>query len=222
VVRVPDEVPDAVASASSCALRSVVHAFDRLGPMRQDTRVVIQGAGALGLFALALALAAGVREVTVVGAPAERLEIARGWGATNTIDLADLPDPAQRVAEVRTLMGDRRGADVVIEVSGVAAAFSEGVEMLRPGGRYVVVGPVDQVAASIRPGDIVLKQLTILGSVSATAEHYHRALGFVRDHRDRFSFGDVVSGVYEFADINLAMTRMMAHEELKAAIRFAQ
>jgi L-iditol 2-dehydrogenase len=52
-VKVPDDVPDEVAAASSCALRTVVHGFDRLGPLDERHTVVIQGTGPLGLFSLA-------------------------------------------------------------------------------------------------------------------------------------------------------------------------
>src|SRR3989454_488588 len=68
-VRIPDDVPDGVAAAASCALRTVVHAFDRLGRIEPHQRVVIQGAGPLGLFATAVANHAGVSDLIVVGAP---------------------------------------------------------------------------------------------------------------------------------------------------------
>ena len=54
-VRVPDGVSDGVASAASCALRTVIHAFERVGRIGPHERVVIQGAGPLGLFATAVA-----------------------------------------------------------------------------------------------------------------------------------------------------------------------
>lgn len=52
-VKVPDEISDAVAAASACSLRTIVHAFDRLGALDDRQTVVVQGTGPLGLFAVA-------------------------------------------------------------------------------------------------------------------------------------------------------------------------
>jgi D-arabinose 1-dehydrogenase-like Zn-dependent alcohol dehydrogenase len=79
-VRIPDGVPDGVASAASCALRTVIHAFDRVGRIEPHQRVVIQGAGPLGLFATAVANHAGVSELIVVGAAARRRGRGTDWG----------------------------------------------------------------------------------------------------------------------------------------------
>ncbi|MGW2354711.1 alcohol dehydrogenase catalytic domain-containing protein [Actinacidiphila glaucinigra] len=58
-VRVPDDVPDAVASAAACSLRTVMHGFERLGRIAATDTVVVQGAGPVGLFAVAKAVAEG-------------------------------------------------------------------------------------------------------------------------------------------------------------------
>ena len=55
LVKVPDTVKDHWASAASCALRSVVHAFERLGTLREPEIVVVQGTGPVGLFATVMA-----------------------------------------------------------------------------------------------------------------------------------------------------------------------
>jgi L-iditol 2-dehydrogenase len=116
-VKVPDTVSDLNASAAACALRTVVHAFDRLGGLDDRHSVVVQGSGPLGLYSVAKAVAGGASTVIAIGGPAARLEIAKGWGATHTIDIGEVTDPAQRAALVRELTGGK-GPDVVVEVSG--------------------------------------------------------------------------------------------------------
>src|SRR5262245_54223697 len=88
-VRIPEAGPDGVASAASCALRTVIHAMDRVGRIEPHQRVVIQGAGPLGLFATAVANHAGVSEVIVVGAPERRLTLARRWGASAVVSVGE-------------------------------------------------------------------------------------------------------------------------------------
>src|SRR5581483_5628788 len=49
-VRVPDGIPAHWASAASCAVRTVMHAFERLGPIAPGEDVLVQGSGPIGLF----------------------------------------------------------------------------------------------------------------------------------------------------------------------------
>jgi hypothetical protein len=99
-IRVPDAVDSELASAASCALRSVIAAFNRLGALDYRDTVLIQGAGPLGLFATAVASMHAPRRLIVIGAPDARLELAREFGADATISIEAYPDPAERTAIV--------------------------------------------------------------------------------------------------------------------------
>jgi L-iditol 2-dehydrogenase len=216
-VKVPAEVPDELAAAAGCALRTVVHAFDRLGVLDDRHSVVIQGSGPLGLFALAKALRGGARRVAVIGGPAARLAVARSWGAELTIDIADVPDTQQR----RELIQDwsqAPGADVVVEMSGAPVALSEGIDLLRPGGRYLLVGQLHPETVPIAPARLVTGQLTLIGCASGAVAHYARALRFLADTRDRFDWSAMISNVYPFERINDALDGMRALTEVKPAI----
>ena len=218
-VRVPDIVPDELAAAAACALRTMVHGFDRLGRLDDRHAVAIQGSGPLGLFSVALAARSGPSRIIVIGGPGPRLEVARRWGATHTLDIADEPDPAAR-AEIVREWTDGYGPDAVIEVSGAVSAFPEGLAMVRRGGRYLVVGQLHDREASIRPGEITRKHVRIIGSISASVAHYHRALQFIAHNWERFSWTDLISNRYPLEEINEAMRRMQRWEEIKPAIVF--
>ena len=218
-IKVPDEVPSDIASAASCALRTVINGFDRLGRIAPDETVVIQGAGALGLFSTALAVHAGASQVIVFGAPDERLRVAERWGASRTVSIERLPDADARRDEVLRATGGR-GADIVIEVSGGHTAFPEGLDLCRPGGRYLVIGQIGGHRVSIAPTTIVLKQITIIGAQSGGPDHYHKALQFIKATRHRFTFQDLLTNRYNLADINQALEAMRAFREVKAVIEF--
>ena len=213
----PDVVPDELASAASCALRTVVHGFDRLGRIRDTDRVAIQGAGLLGLFATALAVRSGAPSVIVVRGPAERLEVARRWGATHTLDIGELPDPAERRSRVLD-WAEGRGPEVVIEVSGARSAFPEGIELIARGGRYLVLGQRHDEAVEVRPSDITGKHLRVVGSISAGVDHYARALAFLAHNWERCPWMDLISNRYRLKEINVALERMREWREIKAAI----
>lgn len=220
-LKVPDAVSDAIASAVSCAFRTVIAAFDRLGRIGEGDAVLIQGSGPLGLFATALASVSGATKIIVIGGPAARLELAREWGADCTIDIAEVPEAAEREKIVRAQTGGR-GADVVMEFSGVPAAFNEGMAMLRMGGRYLVPGQAHGSTVPFNPSLIMIKQATVIGSRSGGIDTFHRAMKFLERHADRFEWDRIISGSYRLEDINRAMDKMQRWEEIKPVITFAE
>src|SRR5690606_10084887 len=86
-IKVPANVKPEWASAGSCALRTIVGGYERLGSIEPWQTVVSQGSGPVGLFATALAKAAGANRIIVVGAPDARLDLAREWGATDIVSV---------------------------------------------------------------------------------------------------------------------------------------
>jgi threonine dehydrogenase-like Zn-dependent dehydrogenase len=214
---VPDGVPDGVASAASCALRSVIHAFDRLGRIEPHQRVVIQGAGPLGLFATAVANHAGVSELIVIGAPERRLALAKRWGASAVVSVEELPTAEARLARVRELTGGL-GADVVLELSGAPYAFAEGLDFLRGGGRYAVVGQLGGPLTPVQAALFVRKGATILGVQSADIGQFWKALEFVRRTSSRYDFEAMLTTRYPLDRINDAIQAMRAFREIKPLV----
>jgi len=213
---VPDGVPNELASLSSCALRSVMNAIDVLDGIGAAEVVAIQGAGPLGLLATAVAKVAGARRVITIGDPDARLAIARDFGADETISV-EHTSPAERTDRVRAA-SDGRGADIVMEFAGHPQAFNEGLDMIRRGGRYVVVGQLGSGTTTFRPALIVSKQLKILGSLSGRAKAYWKALDFISAHQGRIPFHRMISNRYSLDQIDTAMERMKRYQEIKPVI----
>ena len=201
--KVPDELPDDLVAPANCALSQVLYSLHRIGVWLGDT-VLIQGAGGLGLCAAAVAKEMGAGQVIVVDRLAARLALAREFGADATIDLTALPDPADRVRFVQERT-DGRGADVALEVAGVPAVVQEGLDLLRFGGRYCLVGNIVAGArGEIVPHDIVRASREVLGVVGYEAWVLPRALDFLRRTRDRYPFHKLVSHRYPLDEINRA------------------
>ncbi|MDA4127795.1 MAG: alcohol dehydrogenase catalytic domain-containing protein, partial [Thaumarchaeota archaeon] len=101
--------------------------------------VVIQGSGPLGLSHATMAKMVGAGKVVVIGAPKERLELAKRMGADLTIDISKYDTPKERIAEIRGVT-EGRGAELVVECVGIPAAIAEGLEMVSMAGTYLTVG----------------------------------------------------------------------------------
>ncbi len=82
----------------------------------------------------------------MIGAPSHRLEMALELGATETLNLQDFPTPEARVQRIRDITNGR-GADVVIKCAGTKSVVQEGLEMVRSGGRYLLVGSATDFGA---------------------------------------------------------------------------
>jgi threonine dehydrogenase-like Zn-dependent dehydrogenase len=217
-LRVPDSVPSELASLSSCALRSVMNAMSQLGRIEPYETVVVQGAGPLGLLATANAKVRGARRIIVIGSPTARLEMAREFGADVCIPVEGT-GTGERVDRVLELT-EGRGADIVMEFTGVPAAFEEGLQMARKGARYLVVGQLGEGRVELQPSLIVKKNINVIGSFSGDARSYSLALQFIERHQRDFPFGAMITGRYALDDVNQAMARMKAYQEIKPVITF--
>lgn len=217
-VRVPEAVSSDLASVASCALRSVMKAFREIGRLSSSEHVLIQGSGPLGLLATAVSVAAGVRSVTVIGGPTDRLELAERFGAAHVLDVTRT-SPQERAALVADWT-EGYGPDVSFEFSGNPHAFAEGLALTSRGGRYMVVGQLGKGEVTIAPSAITAKNLAVLGSFSGGTRDYWDALRFFERFQDQFPFTDLITGTYELDTVNDALVSMKAEREIKPLIRF--
>lgn len=213
VVRVPDELSSATAAAASCAYRTIMHAYDRLGAIKSHERVLVQGSGPLGIFAAAVAREQGAKEVLLIGAPAGRLEIAGRMGVDALLDLEVVSDPAARVEWVKEHT-DGRGADVVIQAAN-NHAVPEGLSMLRDGGRYVSVGVGG--AASVPVGGLP-GEMTLYTVRSGEPRHWLQAIDFLASRGARYPFEEMITARHSLDQVNEAMSAMADYSVVKAAI----
>lgn len=216
-VLVPDNVPNELASLSSCAFRSVMNAMDNLEGIGPNDAVVVQGVGPLGLLATAVAKISGARRVIAIGAPDARLDLARDFGADEVLSI-ERTSPEERLDAVRSLT-DGRGAEIVMEFTGAPQAVNEGLDLVRKGGRYVLVGQLGTGTVTIRPSQIVAKNLRVMGSFSGDAKSYWKALDFMSRHKDDVPFERMISNRYTLDQVNTAMERMKAFQEIKPVIQ---
>ena len=216
VYKVPDRIPDAVAASANCALSQVIYGIDQIG-LRYGETFLVQGAGGLGLNAIAVAKELGATVIVIDGIDA-RLQQAKAFGADHTINMGELPTVEERVAEIQRLTGGR-GADVALEVTGVPAAFAEGLQQVRRGGRYLVMGNLSPGSTvPYDPGYVTRKALTIKHVDRYEGRYLWKALTFLSDHLEKYPFGHLVDAVYGLDDVKTALEDSLARKVTRAAI----
>lgn len=200
--RVPDELPDEVLAPVNCALGTVTQGLLSAGASEGQS-VVIQGAGGLGLSAAAMAKDMGADRVIVLDRLAGRLETARRFGADETIDITVYDTPRARLDRVRELTHGR-GADIVMELVGLASLVPEGIAMLRNGGTFVEIGNiVPGSTVEIEPSQL-LRGKRIIGSAMYHPGILPMLLSFLVRTQDRYPFDSMISHRFPLAEINEA------------------
>jgi alcohol dehydrogenase len=207
VHRVPDELDPVVAT-----LFNPLGAGIRWGVTVPQTDagdvVAVLGPGVRGLSVVAAVRDAGAGFVMVTGRgarDAERLEVARAFGADLVVDVAE-HDP------VRALRRATGGlADVVVDVTAKAPeAFAQAVALARPAGTVVVAGTRGAPAPpDFSPDTIVLKELRIVGALGVDSDAYRAALAMLAARRSLFA--DLPRRVVGLADAE-ALIRSLAGE----------
>jgi alcohol dehydrogenase len=105
------------------------------GKVSPGSTVAIVGSGPIGLAALLTAQFFSPAEIIMIDLDENRLEIARRFGATRTINSAD----GKAAEQVMTLTGGR-GVDTAIEAVGVPATFQICQDLVGPGGVIANIG----------------------------------------------------------------------------------
>ncbi|WP_018771038.1 NAD(P)-dependent alcohol dehydrogenase [Arthrobacter sp. 162MFSha1.1] len=121
----PDTIPAEIGAAIE-PLAVAVWAVER-AQVHKGQRVLITGAGPIGLLVAQVAAAQGAAEIVVTDVNDDRLAVATKFGATRTINTATTPL-------------DLAGMDRLIECSGSTRALADGIQTLAPATRATVVG----------------------------------------------------------------------------------
>ena len=206
VFKVPDALPDEVVAGVNCAMAQVTCGWD-LANVQLGETVVIQGAGGLGLYAIAVARERGAGRIIVVDGVRERLEVAAMFGADEFVDIQDLPEPAQRIARVKELTRGW-GADVVMEVGGFPKITEEGIQMVGSGGRYVEIGNISPgLTYAADPAFWVTQNITIFGNNHYGRRHLRDALDMLARTTHKYPYQRIVSHKFPLTEINEAFAQ---------------
>ncbi|MDQ6677512.1 MAG: zinc-binding dehydrogenase, partial [Acidobacteriota bacterium] len=209
IFKLDDDLPGEAVIGAGCALTTAIHGLER-APVEWGDTVVVQGAGPVGLAALAVAKQAGAARVVVVGGPVHRLQLARAFGADALVDMAQFPDSESRREAVLRETGPH-GADVVIECVGNPDAVNEGLGFCRDGAQFLVLGQYANAGEILfNPHTVTRKQLRVTGSWGFEPRHVDRALRMLSVPFWKERFTAEITHKYPLAQANEALENVRA------------
>lgn len=159
-----DDTCPAHAAAMVEPLAVCVHATHRLAP-RSEGPVLILGDGPIGLL-MTLLLSRSDRgepanhPVVVAGGREVRLELARAWGASSTLDYRRLGD--RLFSACRREVPD--GYAIVVEATGRADVADEAVALAREKAQLLILGDYDDGRAGFPWNTVLHRELSVIGS----------------------------------------------------------
>ena len=215
VVKLSDEIPDAGVCPVNCATATVVAACRTSGPLSQQ-RVLILGAGMLGLTATALARSQEASEIVVCDPSQERREKALLFGADRTIDWDD------EFAVLSRRLADGSGSalfDVVLEFSGAPQAVHAACRLGDVAARVVLVGSVmPKGPVSIDPEQIVRGWTSLHGVHNYAPQDLQTAVQFLERRHSEFPFAELVERTFSLNEVNAAVETALRDRPVRVAV----
>lgn len=217
LVAIPHDVPFDSASLLGCGVITGLGAVVNSARVRPGANVVIIGTGGVGLNSVQGAASCGANSVVAVDLSDSKLEAAKRFGATHTIN----PSKASLSEQVRTLTNGR-GADFVFVTVGVKAAFDESYALLSRTGTAVLVGiPADGVMSEIDPGAIAEGSQRIIGSKMGSSRIRVDVPYLIGQYKQgRLKLDELISGRYPLEEINEAISSVNRGEALRNVVVF--
>lgn len=216
VVKIVKDVPLDRAALIGCGVMTGVGAVVNTAKVEAGSVTVVFGCGGVGLNAIQGCAISGAAMIVAVDTSDAKLEMARQFGATHTINATTEED---LVKTVRKLTG---GADYAFECVGMGEIAAQAYGVLRKGGKAVVVGvanPKDMT--SIRTASLTFDEKTITGSYFGSArprEDFPRLIGLYR--AKRLKLDELITRTYTVDEAPQAFADLEAGRNARGVIIF--
>ncbi|NEK86061.1 S-(hydroxymethyl)mycothiol dehydrogenase [Blastococcus saxobsidens] len=215
--KVGPAAPPASAGLLGCGVMAGVGAAINTGAVQRGETVAVFGCGGVGDAAIAGAKLAGATTIIAVDISDQKLEWAKGFGATHTVNSAET-DP---VEAIKALTGGF-GVDVAIDAVGHPKVFEQAFYARDLAGRVVMVGVPT-------PGmEITLPAIEIFGRGGAVKSSWYGDCLPSRDFpmlvdlylQGRFDLDAFVSETIGLDDVEAAFDKMHKGEVLRSVVVF--
>jgi 2-desacetyl-2-hydroxyethyl bacteriochlorophyllide A dehydrogenase len=191
------------------------HAMKRV-QVKPGERVLVVGAGTIGLFAATAAKLAGA-SVYICDVAQTKLNLVGVFGFDGTILNSDDESFADRVSEIT----GGNGFDVCVEAVGIPSTFMNCINAAAYRGRVVVVG-IGKQSLNFHYSILQKKELDVFGSRNALNTDFLEAIETFKE--GKINLESIISCVYPLDEVSCAFEDFKNHgaEKLKVLIKFPE
>lgn len=213
-IKIPDNVPFDKACLVGCGVMTGVGAAINTAKVAPGTSAVVIGCGGVGLNTIQGCALAGAATIIAVDLMDNKLEYAKQFGATHTIN----PGKQDLVKTVRSLT-EGRGADYAFEVIGLGKTIEQAYACARQGGVTIVVGAPSREDTVTIPASSLLTEKEIKGSLYGSARprvDMPRLIDLYM--KKKLKLDELVSRTYSLDEVNDAMTALEKGEVARSVV----
>jgi S-(hydroxymethyl)glutathione dehydrogenase / alcohol dehydrogenase len=218
------DIPFDALATIGCAVITGVGAVTNAGQVPKGSRVVVIGAGGVGLNVVQGAAIAGCERIIAIDQRPRPLEIAQVFGATDVIAVPprETPEASPDVAETVRGLTAGRGADFVFDTVGSPATLALALAATRKGGAVVLTGLSRMDAQAAFPMfPFVMQEKRLLGSVYGSGQPSRDIPRLISLYQEgRLKLGELVSRTYALDQVNAALTALAASDGARGVIRW--
>jgi len=209
-------LPVQLGAIVNCAISTVAGAI-RLAGNLNGKKVLISGAGNLGIYACAMSKTLGASRVVATDTSNERLE----WSLKCGADTALLADQTTK-EKIKQQFGTENPFDVVLEFSGVDTAMENGISMLAIGGTAVLVGATHPgLDIRINPEKVIRNLLSIKGLHNYNADDFITAVSFIEKNHNHFPFLEMIYEGFTLDQVNQAFEYAINFNPFRVGIKMS-
>ena len=216
VVPISSNVPLDRAALLGCAVSTGWGAVVNTAKVEPGSSVAIMGLGGIGLSAVMGAMTVNAGKVIGVDVKEGKLEMARGFGVTDTINSAE----GDVVARLRELT-EGRGVDYAFDTIGLPEVTANAFAAIRPGGTAVTVGLFPDNEQIILPAALLMTERKLLGCYAGSSRPLVDIPRIIDLYmQGRLDLDRLASKRFPIEQINEAFDEMLAGELARGVVEF--
>ena len=218
VVKLPEDIPMDSAALLACGVITGFGAVVNRAQVEVSSSCVIIGTGGVGLNSVQRAAISGAYPIIAVDVSDKKLEAAKQFGATHTINSTKV----DAVAAVKDLT-EGRGAEYIFVTVGSADAIRQGFSMSGPRGMTVIVGlPGRGANIAFSPFEFIKDERVLTGSYMGTTALKTDIPKLIALYKaGQLKLDELITGRYSLDQINEAIESVVKGEALRNVIMFA-
>ena len=215
IAKIRKDMPLDRAALIGCGVTTGVGAVIHTAAVEPGTTVAVIGCGGVGLSCVNGAAIAGASRIIAVDTTPSKLDLARKFGATDTVD-ASADDP---VGAVRELSGG--GVHYSFEAIGLKSTTEQAWKMIRNGGTATVIGMIPVGTMVEIHGPEFLREKKLQGSNMGSNRFRVDMPRFVDFYlAGRLHLDDMISSRIRLEDVNDALAQLETGEVARNVIMF--
>lgn len=217
LVKVKKEIPFAAAALVSCGVMTGVGAVFNTARLEPGSFAVVFGAGGVGLSAIQGCRIAGAAMIIAVDTMDSKLELAKEFGATHTLNPNTETDIVKSLKRLT-----HGGPDYGFECIGLSETVSQTYRAIRKGGKAIVVGvarPAD--TCSIRTMTLPFEEKVLTGSMYGSTrprEDFPKLLSLYQ--AGQLKLDELITAEYTIDQAPQAFADLVAGKNARGMIRF--